>query len=220
VLAAVALLVWAALAAWPWFTRTRTPFTGTPSVSPFSKVSPVRLGAGSRACLSDVALEPTTRRVVLTTTEMRGTGGPLRVTLAAPGFHAGGTIAAGFGRLSSIVALVPAPPRSVLATLCVANTGRRTVALVGSAERRTLSRPATSVDGRPRRTQLTVSLVENRDASIRQRLGAVLRHVSAFRPFPFNRIGLALVALLVIVTVPIGVALALWRALDEDPREP
>jgi hypothetical protein len=213
---AVGLVIWAALAAWPWFTRTRTPYTGTPSVTPYAKITPVRLRPRSRACLNQVALERTTRRVVINTPAMRATGPRLRITLSAPGYRGAATIPAGYGGLTGLIALIPGPPRSLLARVCVLNAGHRSVSLVGSAEQRTISRPTTTVDGHLIRTRLTMTLVENRDSSIRTRLGSVLRHAAAFKPFPFGRIGLILVVLLIVAGVPLGAGAALWDALRGD----
>ena len=224
VVGAVVLVLGTIVLVVPWQGKDRDPVTGTPVASAFSTVTPLPLSPRATACLTDVALDVGTSTAVLSTApKSPRSGPPLRVTATGPGYRSTGMVAPGYGAEVGITAPLRTPARSLLVRLCVRNVGTRTVLLGGSRELRTTSRPQLSVNGRQDRTQLGLRLSGSRPRTVGGDLGTVLRHVAAFKPWPFHRLLLGLLLVLVIAGVPVGVWLAMTSAArldDEDFARP
>ncbi len=112
---------------------------------------------------------------------------------------------------------VDPPPRDLGdARLCVTNTSRKTVELVGSSEVFTAgARPVSSIDGDrvPQKVALTLYTGETRGAI--HRATAVFSHAAAFKPFGGLVLGLA--ALLLLIALPLAtIGGFAWTLRDEQ----
>ncbi len=211
-LAAVGLAAALALVTVPWATKSRTALTGTPTPPPFSVAAPLSLGPGSRVCQSEVALETITRAAVLVAWKAPPPGPPLRVTVKGPGYDAVSEVPGGYKGIGALTAPLPAPPRSLLATVCVENRGSTAVPLEATAEGRVTPRPVTLVDGHVAPQKVTLLLTQGPDRSLASRRGQVLDRVAAFKPWWIGRVSLVLLGLLVLGGVPLLVVAALLAA--------
>jgi hypothetical protein len=213
--AALAFLLAAILWGVPYLTHDRTAYTGTPTPPAFAEITPVALKPGRAACQDGVALESATRVVRVLASKQR-VGVPLRVTASGDGWRAEGRSPRDYGGTDPIDTTIAAPPRSLLARVCVENAGRRTVRLQGTVEARVQPRPLTTVDGKLVQPRMTLILLEERPASITDRAGAILAHVSAFKPPIVGSVSVALLLALLLAGVPAAAVYALWRSLRDD----
>jgi hypothetical protein len=135
----------------PSLTLERQTVASTPSLQGLSIRSEVLLRRESRACIAPVPLDRDVREVQMLLNARSSVPPLLDVTLRGPGYDASTRLAGqvtksdqlSTGRLSS------APPAAGDGELCLVNRGRHTVALVGTSEPESLTRPATTVDGKP-----------------------------------------------------------------------
>jgi hypothetical protein len=213
-----ALLMVVALVAWgiPWLTASRTDTTAVPTPPPFSTVTPIALPGGAKICEDKVAFATQTRDATVLTSKFSGAGPALRVVASFPGYEGVGTIPAGYGGESALRADLPAPPRDAIGTLCITNTGRRAIALEGTAEGRIQNRSVTSVDDRVIVPKLSLILTEPVNRSLADRPGEILDRIAAFKPGWIGSGSLALLFLLVLVGVPAGVLWAIWDGISRD----
>jgi hypothetical protein len=198
----------------PGLLRDRPRVDATPSPPPLSSIALVKVTAGERACLSNVVLDPGSQLAHFQVGSFGRPGPALVVTAAGRRYR----VAGGYpdnARLT--VALTPR--RAPLATrFCIANSGRRAIALYGSDELRTRSRVAVTVAGRPVAPDVTLTLDRRRPASILSQVGDVVTRTTRWRPRVGRPVVWALLAL-VLLGVP---GCALWafsRALAEQSRE-
>jgi hypothetical protein len=218
VAAAGALLVFlVAAVAWgiPYLQRDREAYSGTPTPPPYERVTPIALQPGDEACTSSVALETSTTVVRLLAAKATVPDVPLRVTVRAPGYRGAG-VDADYAGTDPIDVTIPAPPESVLATICVRNTGDHIARLQGTVEPRIQSRPRTTLDGEEIEPRMSVLLLEGAPQSIADRPGDIVRHVAAFEPGIIGKVSLWVLAVLVLLGVPAGVAYAVGRSLRDD----
>lgn len=210
VLVGVAVAAGVALLGGHWAGKSREALTATPVPRPFNRISDLVLAPGAEACQRQVALDPAAGRALLFAGLRLRAAPRLTVSVRGGGYRARTVIPGGYPAGALLVAPLPPPPRPLLASLCVRNTGARAATLQGSSEQRLSAAPATRVDGRPVGARMTLLIVEGRDRTIASRWGAILDHVAAFRPAWVSRATLALLALLVVAGVPLLVVGALW----------
>jgi hypothetical protein len=144
----------------------------------------------------------------------------LRVTVRAPDWSASGLSPAGTGPGAGAdgiydVRIAP-PPRSLLATVCVASAESRPAILSGSREQRVHSRSHTSIDGRPTETRMALVLLAGSPRPTLSRARQVLQRAATFHPPVVGWLSLGLLALLVVIVVPGAAVYAALRALRED----
>jgi hypothetical protein len=122
----------------------------------------------------------------------------------------------GYSGIGALTGVIPAPPRSVLARVCVRNAGPGAVPLEATTEGRVMPRPVTTVKGRPLPQRMTLLLTEGHDRSLISRRGQVLDRIAAFKPWWIGRGSLVLLGLLLLAGVPALAVAALWLSPEED----
>ena len=205
-----------ALELWlPCLTASREVISQTPSPPALYDATPVRLRGHDVACLQGVTFDRDSEVVGLTLAEPPARHVALVLSAAAPGYRARAT-----ARPESVSVRAPiAPPaRSTIGRLCIANAGRGAIALAGTAEPGTASRPVASVNGAPIGPDIAVSLYRRRRSSYLARAGDILRHASTYTWGVLGPAALALLAVVLLVGVPAGVLWGLADSLREDSR--
>jgi hypothetical protein len=129
----------------------RQTVASTPSLQGLSIRSEVLLRRGSRACIAPVPLDRDVREVQMLLNARSATPPLLDATLRGPGYSATTQLSGQVTKSDQLSTgrLTSAPSAAGDGTLCVVNRGRHTVALVGTTEPESLTRPATTVDGKP-----------------------------------------------------------------------
>jgi hypothetical protein len=171
----------------------------------------VRLPGRRTACIRPVPLEPGVRQVQMLVHATGPQTRPLDITLRSPGYVGRGRFIgypAG-GPALVLATLDRAPPRDQDGELCIRNTGRRSVGLVGTNEPESQTLPVTYVGRRPPSDiDPAITFLSGRRVSILGDPGASLRRaaaltgvVPAWLMWPLG--------LLFLIGVPIAVAAAL-----------
>ncbi len=202
----------------PYLQDGREAIDATPTVLPSADLAPVTVRPGQQACVSGITYGPQSRYVLV---EVRSGGHPsppIVVRASAPGYaatalHPGGIADNGL----LIVPIRPASHAVGGGTLCLRNAGRVAIDFFGVPPGRSSSPSVTTVAGKPVTADLGVTLLASPNASIGSRLGDVFDHVAAFRPVTGWEVWI--LALLVVLGVPGGIAFALWRSTGAAPRE-
>lgn len=181
------------------------------------------LAAGQRACLDAVALDRDSAVVRVWVRRVAATGTTLGVTAAGTGYHGAGTapLVAGAGSddgAATDVRLTPAPPHTLVGTLCVANAGRGTLTLAGTDHPRALVRSHPTRDGAPLTYAFSVSLLQAHERSPLARAGELVDRAAALTPFGPWLFWLLLPLLLALL--PALVVASLYRALVADAEPP
>src|SRR3954451_5196410 len=118
----------------PHLTEAHPNVLSTPSLVGFQTSKQIVVQRGQQACIAPVPLEPALRTVRMVL-QARGTqASPLELELRGPGYRGTGRFTgyeAG-GAVNVEAPVAPAPPGDADGTLCVRNTGRRAVGLVGT----------------------------------------------------------------------------------------
>ena len=139
--------------------------------------------------------------------------------MRAPGYRGSGRFA-GFpaGSIVGVEAAVsPAPPRDVDGVLCLRNTGRRAVGLVGTDEPVSSSLPATAVDGKPvGAVDPAITFLGGPPQSMISRAGTILGRASdltgGFVPLWL----LWPLTIVFVLAAPLALAWALYRSLEPE----
>jgi hypothetical protein len=192
-----------------FLTAPRDLVASTPSPRPMFEVTYVGLPPGDRLCLSDVTIPPDARQVRFQVRTYGRPGPALDVALRAPGYDERLTVPAGYPDESLITAPMHPPPAARLGEVCLRHEGRA-IALVGTTEDRTKSRPVGTIDGRLEPADTYLAFYEGRSGSALAETGAIIDRMGAFRP---GIVGTWLpwpLLFLVVAGVPCGV---LWAAL-------
>jgi hypothetical protein len=215
--AALVLVVFAVGAAtWfvPWLIDQRPVIASTPSLSALYSRGDVKVPARQQACIRPVPLDPAVREVqmVLHTT---GTRAPaVNVTLFGPGYRATGRFAdyAVGGATPVVTRLSQAPPRATEGQLCLRNTSRRAIYLVGTNEPTSVTLPVTYVGQRAAgEVDPAVTFLSGEDRSLLQRANTILHRAAAFTGVIPGALTWPL-AILFITIIPLGAAAALLLA--------
>jgi hypothetical protein len=213
--AGVGLLI--ACVAWfgPYLTRERQNLAGVPVPPPFFAQTPVKIGSGSEACLSDVAFDTDAEFVQLTA--LSAPRPPLEVVARAPGYRKTGRVPGGLEALSTMFARIDPPERSVIGTLCIRNRGKRRILLLGTNDGRTsVGRPVTRIDGAEIAPDISVTLYAADNGSVLERLGELVDRAAAFKPGLF---GLPPLLWIVLLLAALGIPAAAVYAMLSSFRE-
>lgn len=203
----------------PFLDQRRAVVASTPSLEGIQSLKEVRLRPGQRGCIQTLPLDPQDHRLRLVLWAHAARPVPLSFALRGRGYAARGRFAgypAG-GPAPVIAPVSPAPPAAFDGTLCVRNEGRHSVGLVGTDEPNSLTLPSTRVDGGAESpVDPAVTFLDGPDASILSRAGTVIGRVSDFTGGVMPVWLLWPLALLIVVGVPAGTALALGLGLRES----
>lgn len=181
----------------------------TPSPRPMFKVTDVGLGAGQRLCLTDVTIPDDAQRLRVQVSTFGRPGPVLHVELRAPGYRDLVMVPAGYPDGALIDAPIDPPSQARLGEVCLRHEGAP-IALLGTTEERTQSRPVGMLDGRRVNPDTYLAFYEDGTASALSKTGAMIDRMGAFRPGIVGPWLLWPMLALVVVGVPLGV---LWAAL-------
>jgi hypothetical protein len=185
----------------------------TPSPRPVFKISLIDVPPGEPLCIGDVTIPKDARQIRFQVGTYGRSGPALDVALTAPGYSARVRVPAGYADSALVVEPMNPPENDVLGEVCVRHDGAERIALVGTAEERTRSRPADTVGGRPVDPDAYLAFYENRSAGALGRTPAIIDRMSAFRP---GIVGPWLLWPLLVITVfgvPLGVLAAVRHAV-------
>jgi hypothetical protein len=217
----VALVVFALGAAkffLPSATLQRPDIVATPSLDGKDVRSEVPLKPGKVACIKPLPFSPDVRQVRLLLHATGNVGPALRMVATAPGWRATGMFS-GYAASDANPVTAPlstAPPRTADGQICVRNTGRRAVGLVGTNEPESQTIPVTYIDGKSTGdTDPAVTFFSGRSHSIAQQAGTIADRAAGFTgALPSWLVWL--LAILFFVGVPLGGVLALAMAVGPD----
>ena len=204
----VALLALVAAAGFlPFLTKERNIAVSTPATNPvFTSPALIQVPGGERACLDDVLLDPEADLARFRVGTYGFEGPPLVLTLFGEGYRERVPVSRGFADNADLGVTIRGPERELIGGVCIANEGRRLIALYGTAEGRTQSRVDVTVDGEPLpATDVALAFYEREPGTVIERIPDALDAMAAFRP-----IGAWLtwpLLLLVLIGMP---ALAIW----------
>jgi hypothetical protein len=216
--AALTLLLVVGFAVWkavPFLQGGRPDVYATPTVMPLDGVGiAVNIKKRQTACLEGIDLGPGARYAQVSLHTKRPSP-PLEFVARGPGYESRTRVPGGLGDNAVVVApLTPAPRNLSNASLCVRNLGRHQVGFYGAAPGRDHAPNVTTVDGRPADGQLSVRLLRSPSRSLFGQSGDIFDRIAAFRPVTGWEVGI--LALLVLIGAPLGLAVALARAAGED----
>jgi hypothetical protein len=207
--AALACLVALAFFA-PFLLKERDLVASTPSPRPMFTVTFIELAGGERLCADDVTIPAAARRLRLQVRTFGRPGPPLDIALDAPGYRERVTTRSGYADTETLSIPIRPPAKDRLGAVCVAPSER--IALTGTEEARTLSRPRGRVDGTAIATDAYLAFDEGRRASALSRAAAIIDRMDAFRPGIVGPWVLWPLLALVVLGIPTGTVLALARA--------
>ena len=177
---AVGALLWYA----PWLTEQRVVPASTPSLQGISSRAEVKLPGGKVACIRPVPLDPNVREVQMLL-DTRGKRAPtVELTMTGPGgYRATGRFAGYAPSDASLVMtrLSQAPPQAADGQLCLHNTGRRAIGLVGTGEPESVTLPVTYVgDKPPGEVDPAITFLSGEQRSLVQQAGTILDRAALF----------------------------------------
>jgi hypothetical protein len=221
VAAAIVLIVFA-VGAVRWFvpslTLQRSVVVSTPSLDGISVRNEIKLRRGQTACIKPVPLDPEVRQVRLILHALGSRPSPLALTVTGPGYRAHGRFA-GYPTKTQVPAFATldrAPPSAADGQLCMRNTGRRAVSLVGTSEPESQTVPVTYVDGKPVPTiDPAIAFLAGENRSILQRSGTTLDRAADFTDAVPDWLMWPL-ALLFFLGMPLGAASVLLLSARRD----
>jgi hypothetical protein len=194
-------------------TADRELVASTPSPRPLFAVTYVALPARERLCLSRVTI-PTDAQQVRMQVKTDGRPGPaLAVELSAPGYRDRVLVPAGYPDGTTLSVPMRPPDATRLGAVCLSHAGGPDVALAGTTEDRTQSRPQGRLAGRPEPADTYLAFYEDGRASALDRVGAIVARMSAFKPGIVGPWLLWPLLVLAFAGVPAGVAWAAVRAV-------
>lgn len=210
----IAALVWFL----PALTRDREVIAASPQPPPLFHTAPIELLLSKRVCSSPVAIDRHTD--VARMFGARYAEGPpahFEITVTAPGYRVARSIT-GYADGGPLDVPLPDPPRPLDAEICVENVGNVAGMVVGSAEPRTWGRAQTKIPDRAQDRRLVIRLLSEPPASVASRLGSLVDHAASLTPGFAPPGVLVVLALLVVLGLPAGAALALRRSGVEADR--
>jgi hypothetical protein len=201
----------------PYLTRERENVSGVPVPRPLFVQDEVELRPGSEACLSDVAFDTDAETIELTALRGKAPGARLAIVAEGPGYRETAAVPGGYTPTAVLRAEMDPPERSVIGTLCIANRGPRTVALLGTSETRTVvARATTRLDGVEVPPDITVRFLSTDRGSVLERAGELVDRVAAFKPGVF---GAPPVLWLLLLLVAVGVPAAAVYSIVSSFRD-
>lgn len=193
-----------------FLTKDRELVAAVPSPRPVFNISLLEVPPGEELCVSDVTIPDDARELRVQVGTFGRRGPELDVTLRARGYRERLTVPAGYPDSSVITAAMDPPATASLGDVCVTHRGTARIALVGTEEERTLSRPESEVGGKVAEADTYLAFYERGSASALDRAGEIVDRMSAFRPAIVGPWLLWPLLALVVLGVPGGV---LWAAL-------
>jgi hypothetical protein len=203
----------------PHLTENRADVLSTPSLVGFQSRKEIALHGGQQACITPVPLEPALRTVRMVLHARGAQASVLELELRAPGYR-------GTGRFDGYepgavvganAAVSPAPPRDVDGTLCLRNTGRHSVGLVGTDEPITLSLAATTVDGKKAgEIDPAITFLGGPPRSMLSHAGTILGRASDFTGGYVPLWLLWPLAIALVLASPLALAWALYTSLEPE----
>jgi hypothetical protein len=193
-----------------FLTEERELVSATPSPRPMFEITPVTVPPGEELCISDVTIPADARQLRVQVLTFRRSGPALDIALRARGYGERLAIRAGYPDGALISAPMDPPAEERLAEVCLRHRGAGPIALVGTTEERTQSRPEGSVDGRPAAADTYLGFYAAGSASALDRAPEIVDRMSAFRPAFIGPWLLWPLLAFVLLGVPAGV---LWAAL-------
>jgi hypothetical protein len=205
---AIGAVLWYA----PWLTEQRVVTASTPSLDGISYRAEVQLPGRKKACIRPLPLDPNVREVQMLLDTRGNPPPPVDLTMTGPGgYHATGRFAGYASSGASIVVarLSQAPPQAADGQLCLHNTGRRAIGLVGTSEPESVTLPVTYVgDKPPGEVDPAITFLSGKQRSLAQQAGTILDRAAAFTGALPGWLVWPL-ALLFLLGLPVGAAWAL-----------
>ncbi len=202
--------------------RPRAAITAVATPPPVREATPIELRPGRSACQDRVAVDPETRVVRVYSGSPTPDVPRLRVTVRGDGWSTQALSPDGTGPGAGGDGIydtrIDPPPRSLIATVCVASAEDRPAILAGSREDRVRSRSQTTVDGRTTKTRMALVLLAGAPQSPSSHPRELLERAAAFGPPVVGWVSLGLLALVVGIGVPAAALYATLRALRDDDR--
>jgi hypothetical protein len=201
-------------------THGRDDLTAVATPPPVLTATPVTLDPGQQLCEDDVALETASRVIRFYSGSPTPDVPRLRVTVRGDGWQTSTlsppTGERGGGADGIYDTRIAAPPRSLMATVCVASASTRQPAiLAGSDEPAIRTRSQTTVDGEPIGPRVALLVLAGGQRSPLSQVRTVLEHAASFQPAPVGWVGLGLLLVVVGLGTPALAAYAVLRALRD-----
>jgi hypothetical protein len=217
VIAVVAATLAGALVVFVPHMRSRVVSDGTPVPQPLITLMLYPVPAHSAACMDSVAVEPG-HQLALVDIRTQRLAPPLLFTVRGQSYSQ--TYRLPKGSISGpIVFPFQGPRRSQLTTVCIRNLDKGDVALVGTNEPRTLSRPRMTIGGAPADGEFSLAFRSANGESTFKLAGTVADRIAAFKP-AFVQPWLVVVLLALVLVGSFAVPLlALWRSFVLDERQ-
>jgi hypothetical protein len=203
----------------PHLTEDHPNVLSTPSLVGVQARKEVVVRRGQQACISPVPLEPALRSVRMVLHARGEQASALALELRSRGYRGTGRFA-GYqpGRIVGVEsAISPAPPRDADGVLCLRNTGRRAVGLVGTDEPVSSTLPATALDGKPAgAVDPAITFLGGPPKSMVSRAGTILGRASDFTGGYVPLWLLWPLTVAFVLAAPVALAWALYRSLDPE----
>jgi hypothetical protein len=203
----------------PHLTQDHPVSVSTPSPEGLVSVQEVKVRPGQRACIAPVPLEPAIRRVRMVLHALGTNASALDIELRGPGYRGTGRFA-GYtpgARVPAVADVSPAPTTTADGTLCLRNTGRRSVGLVGTDEGFSASLPGTVVDGKSAgAVDPALAFLDGPPRSLLSQAGTVLGRASDFTGGVVPLWLLWPLTVLLVFAVPVAVALGFASTVRRD----
>jgi hypothetical protein len=209
--AVIACVVAAALFV-PFLAEDRELVAATPSPRPLFQLSLVEIGPREQLCISDVTIPADADQLRFQVGTFGRPGPELAVTLQARGYRERSSVPGGYADNALVASAMRPPAGDRLGTVCIADRGRRPIALAGTAEERTQSRPEGRIGGAAVPADVYLAFYQDGSASALERVPEIVDRMSAFRPGVVAPWLLWPLLALVVMGVPAGVVFAALRA--------
>lgn len=196
----------------PSLVRKRELVAATPSPRPLFTVTPIDIAAGEQLCVSDVTIPADAEELRFQIASRLAPGPALDLRLSAAGYHERLSVPPGYPDGASITVPLRPPGATRLGRVCLSHDGPGDVALTGTTEDRTLSRPRGTLAGEPLAADTYLVFFERERGSALAHTPQILERMSAFRPRVVGPWLLWPLLALVTMGVPGGVLLAVLRA--------
>ena len=133
----------------PYLEQKQFAVSEVPASPALVAVTEFTLPAHQSACMKSVAVVPTSRvaEFRLQPADPRG-GPPIELELSGAGYRSEAQVPGGYPAGTIAVPIKP-PTRALIGMACFVNRGNTVTRLAGSAEARTISRSAMTIDGTP-----------------------------------------------------------------------
>jgi hypothetical protein len=205
---AVGALLWYA----PWLREQRVVPASTPSLQGISSRDEVKLPGRKTACIRPLPLDSNVREVQMLL-DTRGNRAPtIELTMTGPGgYRATGRFVGYVPSGASVVVarLSQAPPQAADGQLCLHNTGRRAIGLVGTSEPESVTLPVTYVgDKPPGQVDPAITFLAGKQRTLVQQAGTIFDRAAEFTGAVPGWLMWPL-ALLFMFGLPVGAAWAL-----------